>query len=152
MEDYSNTYAEVLEILDNLVEEDYKKIPKEYINYMKECSNKDYDFKYDKTKPFKEQDISTNAKLVLFFFFEEFATNEVQKEKIKRYKMKIISDYEREKVQKYSTEDLFKNRANNKQEEATNDTEKEKSLIAKKDNILHKITCFIKNIFTKKNK
>ena len=39
---YANAYKEVLIILDNLIKEDYKKIPKEYIGILKSNCNIEY--------------------------------------------------------------------------------------------------------------
>ena len=151
MEDYSNAYIEVLETLNNLIEEDYRKIPKEYIMYMEEKANKDYYFKYDSTKPFNEQNLSTNAKLILFFFFEEFAANAVQKEKIKKYKLKVLRNYEEEKSKKYPTDRIFNNKVDLKTEKNSNDIkiENENLPVIRKDNIFQKIKHFLKRLFIK---
>ena len=54
---YANAYTEVLIVLNNLVKDDYNKIPKEYINYLEDNCNKNYVFKYDKSKKFIEQNL-----------------------------------------------------------------------------------------------
>ncbi len=52
---YADAYKEVLVILDTLIEEDYNKIPKEYIEYLKENCNNDYNFYYDTSKNLEQQ-------------------------------------------------------------------------------------------------
>ena len=54
---YANAYKEVLVVLDNLVDEDYEKIPNEYINFFRSNANNAYEFKYDYSKSFDEQDL-----------------------------------------------------------------------------------------------
>ena len=53
---YANAYKEVLVILDNLIKEDYNKIPKEYIEFLKLNCNNEYEFYYDNSKTFEEQE------------------------------------------------------------------------------------------------
>ena len=147
MNEYANAYVEVLEILDNLIEEDYNKIPKEYISYMKEESNKDYIFKYDNSKSFKEQSISTDAKMILFFFYEEFAANKTFKEKINQYKMRVISNENEEKLKKCTIDNLGKKKIKSKDNNEIINVKKENYLRVKKENIFHKIMNFIISIF-----
>ena len=40
---YANAYKEVLIVLDNLIKEDYDKIPKEYIEFLTANCNNDYE-------------------------------------------------------------------------------------------------------------
>lgn len=42
---YSKAYTEVLEIINHFSEEEYKKIPKEKIDFFEENKDKDYNFK-----------------------------------------------------------------------------------------------------------
>ena len=71
-------------VLDNLVDEDYEKIPNEYINFFKSNANNAYEFKYDYSKSFDEQDLLDDTKYILFGLFEKFWTTEIQKSKINK--------------------------------------------------------------------
>ncbi len=73
---YSNAYTEVLTVINNLRYEDYKKIPKNYIDFLKSNCNKDYKFKYDTLKPFNEQVLLDDTKYILFGLFERFGATE----------------------------------------------------------------------------
>ena len=83
--DEAKTYSEVIEVLNNLVEEDYNKIPKEYINYFNKNSEENHKFKYDSSKSFNEQPISDETKIILFGLFSKFVADEKQKKKINTY-------------------------------------------------------------------
>ena len=83
---YANAYKEVLVILNNLIKEDYDKIPKEYIEFLKSNCNNEYEFYYDNSKTFEEQELLDDTKYILFGLFEKFGATEVQKEKIKAFK------------------------------------------------------------------
>lgn len=106
---YANAYKEVLIVINNLVKEDYEKIPKEYIDFLKANCNEEYDFKYDNSKPFAEQDLLEDTKYILFTLFERFGATETQKEKIKSY----ITYYDRNlEEQKKKTYEIIKDKQN----------------------------------------
>ena len=98
---YANAYKEVLIIINNLVKEDYEKIPKEYIDFLKANCNEDHDFKYDNSKPFAEQNLLEDTKYILFALFERFGATETQKEKIKSYITYYDRNHEEQKKKKY---------------------------------------------------
>lgn len=106
---YANAYKEVLIVLDNLIKEDYEKIPKEYIEFLTANSNHDYEFKYDNSKTFEEQDLLDDTKYILFGLFEKFWANETQKEKIKTFRNTYYNKVEEEKRKIYNSNDILKN-------------------------------------------
>ena len=48
---YKKAYSEILEIIKYLPEEERKKIPVEKIKFFEENCDKNYEFKYDSSKP-----------------------------------------------------------------------------------------------------
>ena len=106
---YANAYKEVLIILDNLIKEDYDKIPKEYIEFLKSNCNNEYEFYYDNSKTFEEQELLDDTKYILFGLFEKFGATEIQKEKIKNFKDTYYRKIEEEKREQYNPDDIFKN-------------------------------------------
>lgn len=107
-----NAYKEVLIVLDNLIKEDYEKIPKEYIEYLTVNSNPDYEFNYDNSKTFEEQDLLDDTKYILFGLFEKFWANEIQKEKIKAFRNTYYNKLEEEKRKKYNPNDILLKKSN----------------------------------------
>ena len=107
--EHANAYCEVLEVLKNIEEEDYLKIPQEKIEVFKEFSNKEYDFKFDPNKSLDEQNVSKIARTVLAILFRDYIATEEQKRKILNYQKKAEEILEEEKKEKYSYENLFKN-------------------------------------------
>lgn len=105
---YANAYKEVLIVLNNLIKEDYKKIPKEYIEFLEINANPAYDFKYDSSKAFNEQELLDDTKYILFGLFEKYGATETQKSKIKEFKDNYNEKLEKEKREKYNPEDIFK--------------------------------------------
>lgn len=110
---YANAYKEVLIILDNLIKEDYDKIPKEYIEFLKSNCNNEYEFYYDTSKTFEEQELLDDTKYILFGLFEKFAATELQKEKIKAFKNNHYRKIEEEKRKIYNPDNIFNNGKNN---------------------------------------
>ena len=143
---YANAYKEVLIILDNLIKEDYDKIPKEYIEFLKSNCNNEYEFYYDNSKTFEEQELLDYTKYILFGLFEKFGATELQKEKIKNFKKNYYNKLEEEKRNLYNSENIFKEKKVEKNENI-NLVIKEN----KKENFINKILKFIKNIFRKDN-
>lgn len=143
---YANAYVEVLSVINNLVKEDYKKIPLVYIEYFEINSNKDYIFNYDTSKSFEEQILLDETKHILFYLFEKFAASSVQKEKIHSYKNYYYNLLEREKVQKYNPDNLFKTDKEEKKEE--NLSVQETALVEyKKESIFKRIKGFFSKLF-----
>ena len=147
---YANAYKEVLVILDNLIKEDYDKIPKEYIEFLAENCNNDYNFHYDTSKTIEQQELLDDTKYILFGLFEKFGATELQKEKIKAFKNSYYIKKEEEKKEKYNV-DIFQSRNSFKQahniEENTN-----KNVVAlkeRKESIIKKIFNKIKRIFNR---
>ena len=105
---YANAYKEVLIILDNLIKEDYDKIPKEYIEFLKSNCNNEYEFYYDNSKTFEKQELLDDTKYILFGLFEKFGATEIQKEKIKNFKDNYYRKIEEEKREQYNPDDIFK--------------------------------------------
>jgi len=143
---YANAYKEVLVILDNLIKEDYDKIPKEYIDFLTVNCNNNYEFYYDTSKTFEEQELLDDTKYILFGLFEKFGATELQKEKIKNFKKNYYNKLEGEKRNLYNSENIFKEKKVEKNENI-NLVIKEN----KKENFINKILKFIKNIFRKDN-
>lgn len=142
---YANAYKEVLVILDNLIEDDYNKIPKEYIEFLKSNCNNEYEFYYNTSKTFEEQELLDDTKYILFGLFEKFGATELQKEKINAFKNGYYKNLEEEKKEKYNTEDIFKAKQIMNKNGNMNLMVKED----KNEKFIIKILKFIRNIFKK---
>ena len=142
---YANAYKEVLVVLNNLIKEDYNKIPKEYIEFLTENCNNDYDFFYDTSKTFEHQDLLDETKYILFGLFEKFGSSEMQKQKIRAFRNNYYQKMEEERKAKYNT-DIFKDRNNYKQEK-DNVITNEVSMEEYKDSFIRRIINKIKRIF-----
>lgn len=142
---YANAYKEVLIVVSNLVKEDYEKIPKEYIKFLKENCNNEYELIYDTSKSFNEQELLDDTKYILFGLFEKYGATEIQKAKINAYKINYRNQLEKQKIEKYNSNDIFKNEQGKNIEENVIPTE----MIVYKENIFKKLIIMIKRFFHK---
>lgn len=136
---YANAYKEVLVIINNLVKDDYDKIPKEYIKFLESNCNNNYKFEYDKSKTFSDQDLLDDTKYILFGLFEKFGATENQKAKIKSYKINYNNKLEDQKKEKYNYEDIFKRNTENEAKEVL--------LEIKSEKWYKKLISFFRNMF-----
>ncbi len=145
MVDYNKRLVEVDEILNYLSEDDLQKIPEDIRNAIKEKKDKEYAWKYDETKPLKEQNLSRDTIVILSYLNIEFLLNEEQKELMHQIHALNEKKAEEKKKEMYSADNLFKNK---KQENVQNEQPEENSLIeSKKENIFVRIISRIKNLF-----
>lgn len=139
---YSKAYTEVLEIINHFSEDEYKKIPKEKIDFYEKNKNKDYNFKIDPNVDLAEQNISPNANAILVSLFRDYFATDKQKEILKNLLQQNQEKMEKEKYQKYNPNDIYSNNIN--------DSKEELSLVEIKNQTWYrKVLDFFKNIFRK---
>lgn len=93
----NKAYKQVLEILNFIEAEDYYKVPKELICALEKNKDEEDNFKYDNTKDFLDQNVSSEAKLILAIFFKRYWATDEQKQKIRSYEINKLSEIEEEK-------------------------------------------------------
>ena len=145
MVDYNKRLVEVDEILNYLSEEDLLKIPEEVRNTIKENKDKEYFWKYDETKPLKEQDVSRDTIIILSYLNMEYLLNEEQKQLMQKIHELNEKKLEEAKIEKYGVDDLFKR--NKKQQEEIKETEQiqRQALVEYKESFFTKMINKIKN-------
>ena len=139
-------YAEIIEILQYMSDEDYYKIPKEELNIFFENADSEYLFKYDPDKTPEENNIMPRTKEILAYLFEKYWADESQKEIITNYfdeKEHII----KEKVKDAS--EIFSSNVDEANSDNKQVNENETGLIVKETNIFKKILLKIKSFFFK---
>lgn len=143
VDNYEEAYAEVIEVLNYIPMNDYKKIPKKYITFMEENCSETSTFVYNIALPFDKQDISDTAKNILGMIFRLFIIDQSQKEELNNKEQKIKKQQELENYIKYNPDNLFKN------DLKTNDNtfEQEGSLVEAKEPLFKKILNKILSIF-----
>ena len=141
MTKYKNAYTEVYEILEQLDEEEYNKIPSEVITAIRENRNTEYEFELDEELELKEQELLPETKAILFNLFRDYLSTAEQKENIKKMQAEERQKNEQNKSEQYNS-DLFasKKKVQDIREEHT-------ELIEYKENILKRIFNKIRQFF-----
>lgn len=149
-ENYDKAYAEVIEILNYIPSEAYRKIPKTYIKYMEENSDENSSFVYNIALPFEKQNISEAAKDILGMIFRLFIISQEKKDEFNSKDKEDKNNEEREKRIKYNPDNLFKNRNIQECANKKSNNDQINSLIKiKKENFFTKFINIVKKIFKK---
>ena len=112
MKDYSKAYVELYKIIKNLTIEDQNKIPKEFINFLKDNMDINYSFVFDNKKKILEQDIKVETKALLVKIYEKYLSKPEEKEFWNQYDKDCLKIEEDKKI-KYYNNYIFKKKNNN---------------------------------------
>ena len=140
MNNRKNVYTEVYTILQNLNEEEYKKIPPEVIRAIETNRNEEYKYELEDNLELKEQTMLPETKAILFNLFRDYLSTPEQKNKIIQMQEKERQKSELRKKQLYNTK-IFDNR--------TIEKTKKNEIIEYKEKTLERIFNKIKSFFRK---
>ena len=142
---YAKAYTEVLEIINHFSEDEYKKIPKEKIDFYEKHKDRKYDFKINPNIDLAEQNISRKANAILVSLFRDYFATAKQKEILKNLLQQNQEKLEKEKYLKYNPDNMF-----NKSNSNINDSKDKVALVEIKNEVWYrKILNFFKRIFLK---
>ena len=144
--EYRLAYAEVIEILKYVPEEDVNKIPKQELDFYKINMDKEYNYTLDITKEFEKQEMSNITKAILANIFRDYWATPYQKERIEAKEKYDLEKMEEEKRIKYNPEDIFKDIKKEKIIENTN-----LPIEIQKETFFKKLISFLKSLFNKTN-
>ena len=142
---YAKAYTEVLEIINHFSEDEYKKIPKEKIDFYEKHKDRKYDFKINPNIDLAEQNISRKANAILVSLFRDYFATAKQKEILKNLLQQNQEKLEKEKYLKYNPDNIF-----NKSNSNINDSKDKVALVEIKNEVWYrKILNSFKRIFLK---
>ena len=142
---YAKAYTVVLEIINHFSEDEYKKIPKEKIDFYEKHKDRKYDFKINPNIDLAEQNISRKANAILVSLFRDYFATAKQKEILKNLLQQNQEKLEKEKYLKYNPDNIF-----NKSNSNINDSKDKVALVEIKNEVWYrKILNFFKRIFLK---
>ena len=143
---YAKAYTEVLEIINHFSEDEYKKIPKEKIDFYEKHKDREYDFKINSNIDLAEQNISRKANAILVSLFRDYFATAKQKEILMNLLQQNQEKLEKEKYLKYNPDNIF----NKSYDNNINDSKDEVALVETKNEVWYrKIVNFFKRIFLK---
>lgn len=146
-ENYPKAYTEVLEIMKYMPKEDVNKIPTEMIEMFENKRDKSYLFNVKEKDDFAYLNILDETEAIFVNIFRDYWATPEQKKKIiekQNYDKSII---EKEKMQKYNPNNIFKQPEILKPNIDIVENKKETSLVEVKESLFIKFINFIKNIF-----
>lgn len=148
VDNYEEAYAEVIEVLNYIPMNEYKKIPKKYIVFMEENCSENCSFTYNIALPFDKQNISDTAKNILGMIFRLFVIEQSKKEELNNKEQERKKQGELEKYIKYNPDNLFKDKKETSKTNEETITEKV-ALVEYKESLFKKIWNKIISIFKK---
>ncbi len=136
-DNYPKAYKEVIEILKYVPEESIEKIPSAMIGMFQSKMDKNHKFKVDVNKSFEEQNLLEETKSIFANIFRDYWATPYQRERIKEKEKSDRALSEKEKREKYNSNEIFKktNIDNKLSDEEVNNTlpiEIEKETLYKK--------------------
>ena len=144
---YAKAYTEVLEILKYIPEEEYKKIPKEKIEFYKNNADKDYNYVFDRNIGLEKQKISREANSIIITLFRDYFASDNQKIKLNKILNENEIKNQKELMERYNPNNLFKNK-NDYQEKAIEET----AVVKYEKNIIKRIVNKILSFFRSESK
>ena len=139
--------AEVYDIINHLEPNNYRKIPEDFIDFVKQNKDNNYNTKIDFSKSINDQNILHETKVILSIIYRDFICDEKLKQKLNEYDFKIIEEGKRNI---YNPDNLFKNKNEKFDDTSTSKQQEVASIPVKyKESIFTKIIKIIKNLFNK---
>lgn len=133
-------------ILEYTEEKLKKKIPQNFLDFLKEIQSNTYKFEYDKNKRLSEQNLKPKTRGLIALVYKDYICDEDEKKEYLRIIQEKIMQKEVEKRKIYNPDDLFKNKDIVKNEELQQSEEKRITMV-KEEKWYIKLFDFIKNLF-----
>lgn len=141
-------YAEVYEILKYLGKSYIEAIPRKLLETIDNVRSREYVFHIDETKPLNEQNFRQETKdFIAALNLIYWEKDEEKKQKLMQIYKENDIIYEKEQQEKYSYDNLFKNRQKPITSVEEEEKEKVELIVPEKQSIIQKIINKIKNIF-----
>ena len=112
---YSKAYVEVLALINYLPINEYRKIPKEKIEFYKNNMDNNYNFKIDPNNDLQKQNFSNETKAIIISLFMSYFATEEKKQQIKNILDSNQTKKEEEKRKLYNPNNIFNNNLESKE-------------------------------------
>lgn len=138
----AKVYSELFEIINLLDESEKNKIPTKIYENIKSQKSKEYINQYNTLDDINENNIEEKTAILLTSLYLDYIANDEEKKEVED----VLKENEKQLSEKYSTENMFKNR--NKEE----NTQKINTMVTikKKETVFTKILNKIKSLFKKR--
>lgn len=140
----SEAAVEVNCILEYSSQDIIAKIPKNFINFLKEISSKTYKFNYDNNKSLNEQNVKPETRGLIAFIYQDYICDKDQKNEYIIKCKEVEELIEKELREKYNPDNIFKKQNIQHKE---NFLINEMGMVKYKESIFTKIKNWFKRIF-----
>lgn len=142
---YSQAYKEVLEIIKYFPKEEYNKIPIEKIEFYEKNMDRNYEFSINPEIGLDKQKISKEAKAIIVNLYKNYLATEAQKKIIDEILELNEQKLEKQKLEKYNPDDIFKKTSSNPESSNVNvpGNKSDTSLIEYKESFFTRFKNFI---------
>lgn len=145
--EYKKAYVELYEIIKLLSKEEKEKIPDIFIKNLKKDMDKDYHFTIDKSKNILEQNFKVETKALLVELYEKYLAPEEEKEFWNNYDRICLNMIEKEKNNRYNSNNIFKKKNENSISNNEIDNNSLPIKIKNENNVFRKFIKILKRIF-----
>ena len=142
---YSEAAVEVLEILKHTKEEDVKKIPRKFIEFLEKNKSKTYIANLDYTKTISEMKLKSKTQALLGLIYLKYWADEEERVAFEKRVKENEIKYQEKLRQKYNVDNLFNNKKTAVYPE--NIKEETQLQVLQKETLLQRIINKIKSIF-----
>ena len=143
----ADTYEELYEILSLMDKVTVMKVPIDILNTIKEQRNPEYQTNIDKTDIFNENNVKKETIDLLCYLDYHYWMDENKKSEVDRIRRQKFKEEEKQKLEQYNPNALFKKVEKEKIPENSNDT----ALIEYKESIFERFKNFIFKLLHIKN-
>ena len=140
-------YAEIDEFLELLDEKTRNEVPKKIRQFFKDEKDQEYRKGINPNIPIKEQNLKRETlALIAVLNLQYWCKDETERERLKQVYSNNDKEYQKELKEKYSVDNIFKNRNNTAETKASNESFN-LPIEVKKEKWYEKMFSILKNIF-----
>lgn len=143
---YQESITEVLDILNHTKKSDVEKIPKKFMEFLKNHASKDYIPNLDHSQKLENMNLKPETRGILGLIYRHYWCSPEERTKYEQILNEKEKIYQAKLREKYNPDNIFKNKKDNNETFSNNTTLPQ---IYEKNNIFKKIFNKIKNFFSK---
>lgn len=111
---YHKAFKEFREIVKFFPKNEYKKIPKSFINFIEENMDDNYEYTVKHVDDFQNQEMLEETRVLLSIVYRDFLASDEEKKQIIKSENEELLQEEKIKQEKYDINALFEKRTNDK--------------------------------------
>ena len=137
--EYSEAISETLDILNHTDIEYVKKIPNEFLKFLKENASKEYVPKLDHRLSMNDMNLKEETKNILGTIYRNWWCSKEEKEKYEEKIQRKLIEEQEELSRKFNANEIFKRHNQSINTSYQNSTENSITIVNKKESILKRI-------------